>query len=255
MSGNGFALIIGGANGIGAACCEVMQARGWSILIADKDSDAGAETAARTGGKAYALDVADVAAIEALAEEIDRDAGAVGALVVSSAIFQVNAPIEQTSPDLFDQLMAVNVRGTYHANRIFGARMAARGGGAVVNLASVTGHGSTPLNVYGPGKAAIINMTKSFAGEFGARGVRVNSVSPGVTLVPRIRARKQSGDRYPPDLDDKMALRRCVEPNEVAEAVEFLASARASGITGVDLVVDCGWMTGALWSAYLGGLR
>ena len=67
-------------------------------------------------------------------------------------------------------------------------------------------------------------------------------------------ARKKAGDRYPPDLDDRMALGRCVEPIEVAEAVEFLASDRASAITGVDLVVDCGWMTGSLWEAY-GGVR
>jgi NAD(P)-dependent dehydrogenase (short-subunit alcohol dehydrogenase family) len=156
---------------------------------------------------------------------------------------------------MFERLMAVNVKGTYDANRIFGMKMADQAGGSIVNLASVTGHGSTPLSIYGPGKAAIINLTKSLAGEWGGRNVRVNSVSPGVTLVPRIRARKAEGDRYPADLDDRMALRRCVEPNEVAEAVEFLASDRASGITGTDLVVDCGWMTGALWGAYAGGLR
>ncbi len=73
--------------------------------------------------------------------------------------------------------------------------------------------------------------------------VRVNSVSPGVTLVPRMVERKRSGDRYPPDLDEQMALGRCVEPREVGEVVEFLCSDRASGVTGIDMVVDCGWMT------------
>lgn len=248
-------VIMGGANGIGAACCEVMSRHGWSIVIADLDHAAGRETAAKVGGHAFELDISDAAMIEDMADRIDRDIGPVSSLVVSSGIFQANMPIEQTPSDLFERLMAVNVRGTYDANRIFGMRMAHQAGGSIVNLASVTGHGSTPLNIYGPGKAAIISLTKSLAGEWGGRKVRVNSVSPGITLVPRIRARKAEGDRYPADLDDQMALRRCVEPNEVAEAVEFLASDRASGITGTDLVVDCGWMTGALWGAYAGGLR
>ncbi len=255
MSENGLALVIGGANGIGAACAEVRKARGWSLLIADKDKKAGADTAARLGARFFALDVTDIAAMDALAGQIDRDIGPLAGLVVSQGIFQRNIPIEETPPELFDSITAVNLRGTYHSNRIFGMGMARRGGGAIVNMASATGHASTPNNIYGPGKAAIINMTKSFAGEFGGRGVRVNSVSPGIVLVPRIRQYKSEGHRYPPNLDDQMALRRCVEPSEVAETVEFLASRRASGITGTDIIVDCGWAAGALWSAYLGGLR
>lgn len=250
MAESRVAVVIGGANGIGAACCAVMADHGWRLIVADKDSAGAEATAALVGGTAYAIDVVDGDAIEALAREI----GAPDALIVSSGIFQANQPVEETPPGLFESIMAVNVGGAYRCNRAFGEQMAARGRGAIVNIASVTAHGSTPLNIYGSGKAAMIAMSKSFAGEWGGRGVRVNSVSPGVTLVPRIVERKRTGNRYPPNLDDQMALRRCVEPREVAEAVEFLASARASAITGQDLVVDCGWMTGALWAAY-GGLR
>jgi NAD(P)-dependent dehydrogenase (short-subunit alcohol dehydrogenase family) len=255
MAENGLALVIGGANGIGAACCEVMKREGWSILVADKDIAAGKETAARFGGQAFALDVSDKAAIEALEQQIDRDVGPVEALVVSSGIFQVNQPIEKTPPGLFDAIMAVNVGGTYHSNRVFGIAMAKRGRGVIVNLASITGLIGTPSNIYGPGKAAIINMTKDLAGEFGGRGVRVNSVSPGITMVPRIKERIEQGSRYPDNLKDQMALRRLVEPLEVGEVVEFLASKRASAITGTDVLVDCGWMAGAMWQGYLGGLR
>jgi NAD(P)-dependent dehydrogenase (short-subunit alcohol dehydrogenase family) len=254
MGDRKIAVVIGGANGIGAACCEVMAAHDWRPMVVDLDIAAAEATAERAGGQAFALDVRDEAAIRDLAARIERDVGVPEALVVSSGIFQGNVPVEDTPADTFATLTAVNLGGTYHANRAFGERMAANGRGSIVNLASVTGHGSTPLNVYGPGKAAIIMMSKSFAGEWGGRGVRVNSVSPGVTLVPRIIERKRAGNRYPPNLDDQMALRRCVEPKEVAEAVEFLASARASAITGVDLVVDCGWLVGGLWGAY-GGMR
>jgi NAD(P)-dependent dehydrogenase (short-subunit alcohol dehydrogenase family) len=255
MAGNGLALIIGGANGIGAACCEAMKREGWSILVADKDIEAGRKTAARLGGQAFAFDISDVAAIEALEQQIDRDVGPLEALVVSSGVFQANQPIEQTPPDLFDTIMAVNVRGAYHANRIFGIAMARRGRGVIVNVASITGLGGTPSNIYGPGKAALINLTKSLAAEFGGRGVRVNSVSPGITLVPRIKERIEQGSRYADNLLDQMALRRLVEPSEVGEVVEFLASRRASAITGTDVLVDCGWMAGSLWQAYVGGMR
>ena len=155
------ALVIGGGNGIGAACCEVFKARGWSVAIGDKDIAAAQILAQRLDGKAYALDVSNTSAIEALCEQV----GPLDVLVVSSGIFQANQPIEDTDPALFDALMQVNVRGTWQANRVFGMAMAKRGKGAIVNLASVTGHGSTPNNIYGPGKAAIINMTKNFAGE------------------------------------------------------------------------------------------
>jgi len=255
MSELGLALVIGGGNGIGAAICEVMAAHGWSLVVADKDETGATDVADRIGGRAFPLDVTDVAAIEALAERIDREVGPLAALVVSSGIFQPNVPIEETPADLFDAITAVNLRGTYHANRIFGAGMARRGGGAIVNLASATAHFSTPNSIYGATKAAIVNMTRCLAGEWGGRGVRVNSVSPGIVLVPRVRALKARGDRYPDDLERQMALRRCVEPGEVAEAVEFLLSPRASAITGIDLLVDCGWTAGALWKAYKGGLR
>lgn len=254
MNDRAIALIIGGANGIGAACCEVMKARGWSVVIADRDLSAARLLADRLEASACEVDVSDTRSIEALSDRIERDISGVSALIVSSGVFQANVPIEALPAEEFDRIMAVNLRGTYHVNRIIGSAMAARGRGSIVNVSSVTAHGSTPLNIYGPTKAAIINLSKSLAGEWGKRGVRVNSVSPGVTLVPRIVERKQSGDRYPADLDDQMALGRCVEPREVAEVVEFLSSDRASAVTGIDVVVDCGWMTGSLWAAY-GGLR
>ncbi|MEJ0023635.1 MAG: SDR family NAD(P)-dependent oxidoreductase [Alphaproteobacteria bacterium] len=83
MAEKGLALVIGGANGIGSACCEVMKREGWSILVADKDIESGKQSAARLGGQAFALDVSDKAAIEALEQQIDREIGPLEALVVS----------------------------------------------------------------------------------------------------------------------------------------------------------------------------
>jgi NAD(P)-dependent dehydrogenase (short-subunit alcohol dehydrogenase family) len=133
--------------------------------------------------------------------------------------------------------------------------MAAHGGGSIVNLGSTTGTMATPLSIYGPSKSAVIGMTRTFAGEWGRSGVRVNSVSPGITLVPRVLARMQSeSGRYGADPAEGTALGRLVEPAEVAETIAFLASDRASAITGIDLIVDCGWGVSAGWSMY-GGVR
>src|SRR5690606_27705079 len=138
-------------NGIGAACCEVMRGHGWNLAVADIDKAAADRTAEAVEGKGYDLDVRSIASIRELAERVESELGPVASLVVSSAIFQGNVPIEDADEDLFDRVMEVNLRGTYHVNRIFGMRMAERGQGSIVNLASVTGYGSTPLHIYGPG--------------------------------------------------------------------------------------------------------
>jgi NAD(P)-dependent dehydrogenase (short-subunit alcohol dehydrogenase family) len=250
----GIGVVFGGGNGIGAACCRVMRERGWQVVVADFDEDGAQAVAREVDGLALRVDVRDRAAIERASSDVEAKLGHLTGLVVSSGTFQDNQPVQDTPADALERILSVNFAGTHHVNRVFGLRMAARGRGSIVNLASVTGQASTPLNIYGPTKAAIINMTRSFAGEWGRSGVRVNSVSPGVTLVPRVVERRRTGARYGANLDEQMALGRCVEPNEVAEAVEFLLSARASAITGTDLVVDCGWLVGSLWNTY-GGVR
>ena len=96
-----------------------------------------------------------------------------------------------------------------------------------------------PAEAYATSKAGVVQLSKNLAGEWGRSGIRVNAVSPGSTLVPRVEARLESG-RYAGDPGEFTALGRMVRPREVAEAIEFLASERASAITGVNLVVDAG---------------
>jgi NAD(P)-dependent dehydrogenase (short-subunit alcohol dehydrogenase family) len=131
--------------------------------------------------------------------------------------------------------------------------MGANGGGSIVNIASIAAIASMPVHAYGTSKAAVVALTRNLAGEWGRAGVRVNVVSPGSTLVPRVEARIQSG-RYAADPGEFTALGRMVRPNEVAEAIEFLASDRASAITGVNLVVDAGWDVASTWAQF-GGVR
>jgi NAD(P)-dependent dehydrogenase (short-subunit alcohol dehydrogenase family) len=252
--GPGVAVVLGGGNGIGEAICKVMAAHGWRVAVADLDGARAEAVAEQVGGQPFTVDVTDGTALEAVANGVEARLGAPTALVVSSGVFQTNMPVEDDTLEAWRRLLDVNLEGCFLSNRIFGGRMAKLGRGSIVNIASVTGMLPTPLNAYGPAKAAMINMTQSLAGEWGRSGVRVNAVSPGVTLVPRIIARRKAGARYAGDPADITALGRCVEPYEVAEAVAFLSSDRASAITGVNLPVDCGWLVGAGWAMY-GGAR
>ena len=252
----GLAVVIGGGNGIGAATVRVMAARGWRVVAADLDGAAAARIAAEvTDGVGVGLDVTDPAGMEETAARIEADLGPVAALVVSSGAFHDSLPPHRLSDDDWSRVLRVNLDGTWHADRVFGGRMAARGAGSIVNIASVTGLFSSPLLAYGTSKTAIIGLTRNLAGEWGRSGVRVNSVSPGVTLVDRILKHRAAGTRYyGSDFGTHAAMGRSVEPSEVAETVEFLASDRASAITGIDVPVDCGWSTTAGWEMF-GGAR
>ena len=250
VSPSKLAVVFGGGNGIGAACCHVMHERGWRVAVVDVDEKAASVVANEVGGKGYGVDISSLASVEALAAAIETEQGPVHCLVVSAGAFQDRFAPADMPMDLWRKVIAVNLEGTYNANRVFGTRMAQRGAGNIVNIGSTSAYGSTPLHAYGPSKAAVLMLTKNLAVQWGRSGVRVNSVSPGATLVPRVLARPPG--RYATDIDTKMALGRRIQPNEIAEGVEFLASARASAITGIDLLIDAGMIAAAPWGIYGG---
>src|SRR6201986_3325192 len=154
----------------------------------------------------------------------------------------------------WDDIVRVDQRGTYLSCLYFGERMVARGRGAIVNIASVAGMMSTPLHSYTPAKAAVIWMTATLAAEWGRSQVRVNAISPGVTMTPALDAALKRGDRSLDDLIKVAPLGRVIETSEIANAVAFLLSSEAAAITGVNLPVDCGWLVSDGWPFY-GGLR
>lgn len=248
----GFAVIVGGGNGIGEASARLMAARGWRIAVADKDGAAARRVADILGGDAIEMDVGCESSVAAAAEWIEAIAP-VAALVVAAAVFQDVLPPAELPMSTWDDTVRINLTGTYLANRAFGSRMALRGRGSIVNIASIAALGSFPVHAYAAAKRGVVSLTEGLAGEWGRSGVRVNAVSPGSTLVPRVAERIASG-RYAAHPGSFTALGRAVTPNEVAEAIEFLASARASAITGVNLVVDAGWEAASTWAQY-GGVR
>ena len=251
------AVVTGGASGIGAACAVRLAQRGARVAVVDID-EAGAGRVAGAlrgdGHAAMALDVRDAAAVEALAARVERDAGPADILVTSAGVIQVPLPPEELSLDDWDIVVAVDQRGVYLSCLAFGRRMAARGRGAIVNIASIAGMRSMPLHSYAPAKAAVISMTECLAAEWGRSQVRVNAVAPGYTRTPALQAAIDSGRRDPSALEQNSALGRMVEPDEIADAVAFLASDDARAITGITLPVDAGWLVATSWHSY-GGLR
>jgi NAD(P)-dependent dehydrogenase (short-subunit alcohol dehydrogenase family) len=250
---SGVAVVTGGASGIGAACCRELAARGARLALLDRDARVH-QVAGEVGGQGWVVDVADQAAMERCADTIEAGLGPAEVLVNSAGVIQVPLPPPRLSMESWDEVVRVDQRGTYLAARVFGARMAERGRGSIVNIASIAGMRSMPLHAYAPAKAAVIAMTECLAAEWGPSGVRVNAVSPGYTRTPALQDAIDKGERDVSTLAGNAALGRLVEPEEIARAVAFLAGPEAAAITGINLPVDCGWLVAGSWHTY-GGLR
>ena len=249
------AVITGGASGIGRSCAEVLAAQGATVVIADLDLANATTLATGIAGRAYAIDVAQAHELEALAERIEHEVGAVDMLVNAAGIIQGAALAPEELPlEVYDRVFGVNLRGTYAACAAFGRRMAARRSGAILNIASIAGMRSTPLHAYGPLKAAIIQLTENLATEWGRSGVRVNCLSPGPVLTPALQDAIDKGQRNRDRMQSSAASGRIVMPREVALAAAFLLSDEACAITGVNLPVDHGWLLASSWSSF-GGVR
>lgn len=247
------AVVTGGASGIGEACARDMAARGARLVIADINEALAQQVAASLKGAIHArLDVTSVEETEALAERVERELGPVDILVASAGVLQPPSPPEELPMAIWDRVVAVDQRGVYVSNVAFGRRMARRGQGVIVNIASVTSFRSTPLHAYGPAKAAVASITAGLAAEWGRSGVRVNGIAPGYVATPALQAAIDDGKRDPAALIGNSAFGRLVAVEEIAKACSFLVSDEASGITGVTLPVDAGWLAATSWNTYGG---
>jgi len=249
------AVVTGGASGIGEACAERFAAGGWRIVVGDINAERGEAVAARLRSSGadirfLPVDVSSEAAVADFAATVYAVLGRVDALVNSGGVLQNAVRVTELDISEFDRLWAVNVRGTMLVDQAFGRRMTAAGQGSIVNMCSLTTFRASPQPAYAPGKAALKSMTETMAAEFGPSGVRVNAVAPGYTLTPAMQERIDSGARDPKAVLDKTALRRFVEPREVAEVVFFLCSDAASAITGATIPIDCGWLAYSAYAAY-----
>lgn len=252
--GGSIAVVTGGASGIGVACARTFAAHGARVVVADRNLAGAQALADEIHAAAVAMDVGDDAAVETAAAEIEERIGPVSVLVNSAGVLQRTLPPDQLTLKEWDFVARIDLRGTYVCCAAFGKRMAARGRGAIVNIASVAGMRSGPLHSYGPAKAGVIHLTECLAAEWGHKGVRVNTVSPGFTQTPALDRGVETRTLDRDAMSRASALGRLVRAEEIAAAVAFLASDLASAITGVNLPVDAGYLVATPWASY-GGLR
>lgn len=255
MSEERVAIVTGGASGIGEAALRRFAAAGWRVVSGDRDAARGEAVVAelRQAGAAAAflpLDVAEEASVEAFVAAAYGLHGRADALVNGAGVLQNAVRVTDMDIAEFDRITTINVRGTLLVSRAVGARMCAAGRGAIITLCSLTTFRPSAQPAYAFGKAGLKMLTEVMAAEFGPSGVRVNAVAPGYTLTPAMRARIESGQRDPQAVIEKSALRRFVEPSDVAEAILFLCSDQAAAITGATLPVDCGWLATSAYAAY-----
>ena len=248
------ALVTGGASGIGLACAHLLRDRGADVAIVDADADACSAMAQDGWLSVTVLDVRDHAGVADLRQRLERSGHAVCGLVNCAGIVQPPDRPEDFSRAAFDEVLTVNLTGTYTMCKEFGAAMAARRSGGIVNIASVAGMRSMPLHAYTPAKAGVISLTECLAAEWGRAGVRVNSVSPGYTMTAALRGQIDAGLRDSDKLAGNSALGCLIEPEAIAEGVAFLLSERAAMITGINLPIDAGWLLAGSWSTF-GGVR
>jgi len=252
MTEQDLVVVTGGASGIGHAIARRFTQAGHPVLVADINADAAATVAAELGTQALArtVDVADDDGVAGFVAEVEADAGPIAVLVNSAGLLQNQTTVADGDMAEHDRIWSVNYRGTYLMCRAVGPRMAARGGGAILNIASINSYTPLPLPAYNPTKVAVDGLTRLLAAEWGAQGVRVNAVAPGFTRTPALQARIDSGHRNEAGMAALSTLGRLVTPAEVAEAAYFLCSPAASAITGVDLPIDCGYMAAISYNSY-----
>jgi len=231
------ALITGGTSGIGRATAHALAREGARVLISGRSEARGAEVIAAikaAGGAAEFVradleSVNDVRALAARAAEVDI-------LVNNAGVFPGGATHE-LSEAKFDETFAVNVKAPFLLTAAIAPKMAARGGGAIINVTTMAAEFGIPgLSAYGASKAAVALLTKAWAAEYGPKGVRVNSVSPGPTSTPGTDA---MGEGFAA-IVSTIPLGRAADAEEIAEAIVFLASGKASYVNGATLNVDGG---------------
>ena len=241
------ALVTGGARGIGRAIVETLAARGDHVTIADIDLDGAQRTAEEMSSRglevrALALDVTDVAQIGDVLEEADRVVPL--ATVVCNAGLGFAGTFVDTREDEYERVMAVNVKGVFFVVQAALRRMLPRGRGSIVTVSSTSGFtaSSQPMAVYDTSKAAVRILTASAAREAAEAGVRVNAVAPGTVGTDLVRQvlTEEAVTRL---TRERIPLGRLAEPEEIAQAVQFLSSDAATYITGHTLVVDGGWLS------------
>lgn len=237
------AVVTGAGSGIGAAIARLFAAEGAKVVIGDL-ADSGAALADELAGAGFAaafqhVDVTDEASVAALMQVAVAHFGRLDILVANAGIPERKSPIHELDLDDWKRVIDVDLTGVALCNKYAARAMLATGGGAIVNMASILAHvGQENSNAYSAAKAAVVNLTRSVALTYARRGIRANCVSPGYVDTPLLA-------RLPEAIRQAMLVRQPIgrlgRPDEIAEVVAFLASDKASIITGACINADGGY--------------
>ncbi len=243
MTGNtATALITGGTSGIGRATANKLAELGIHVLVVGRNAERGKKTvdeirAAGGKGDFISADLQDAASARMVAKKaIELGDGHVDILINNAGIYPFG-PTHEMTEEQFDRVFSINVKVPYFLVAELAPLMAKRGKGAIVNLSTMAAdYGAPGMSLYGSSKAAINLLTKTWAAEYGPRGVRVNAVSPGPTVTEGTEAMGEGLEQ----LAAQGPAGRPATAGEIAEAIVFLATERASFVYGAKLAVDGG---------------
>ncbi|MFC5522147.1 SDR family oxidoreductase [Polaromonas jejuensis] len=246
------AIVTGAADGIGWACAQRLAADGYRVALLDLRAEAAQARAAELGAGhlGLACNVTEPAGVEAALAAVVAQWGRIDVLVNNAGIGDQTGATVQQNVEAFDRVLAVHLRGTFLMSQAVARVMlqtdavAGRGRGAIVNLGSIASVTGLPSrNAYSAAKAGVLGMTRAMASEWARAGIRVNAVAPGYVRTALVAELERKGAVDGKGIAHRTPMGRMAEPAEIAEAIAFLASARASYITGAVLPVDGGWTT------------
>ncbi|NJC68400.1 SDR family oxidoreductase [Planosporangium thailandense] len=244
------AAITGAAQGIGRRTAQLLAAEGFALALLDRNPIAGFDALCCTG------DVSDESSVSAFARAVQARYGRIDVLVNNAGISCIG-PTEETPAPLWRQVLEVNLTGPFLLSQVFGRQMLAQGSGSIVNIASVAGlRGIADRAAYNASKHGLIGLTRTLAAEWGGRGVRVNAVCPGWVKTEMDEADQAAGGYADTDITEHTPAGRFASPEDIAQAVAFLADpARSAYVNGVALSVDGGWAADGSWPALRLGAR
>jgi len=247
MTDKRVAVVTGAAQGIGRRTAEVLASRGYALVLFDRQP---ARAAYATDVLEIRGDVSQEADVERAAREVEDHYGRANVLVNNAGISFIR-PAEETGPAEWRRVLEVNLTGPFLLCRAFGRSMLRRGEGAIVNVASIAGLAGIGDRVaYNASKHGLIGLTRTLAAEWGGRGVRVNAVCPGWVKTEMDSADQAGGSYSDADIENRVPMGRFARPDDIAQAIAFLADPSVSGfVNGETLRVDGGWLSDGSWES------
>ena len=239
-------LVTGGGMGIGRAICLAYAREGAKVVVVDFNPESGAETVQlirESGGDALFVqaDVSDEAQVKAMVETAVAHYGRLDIACNSAAVSRGSGPIHLFEKNVFDDTLNMCLSNTWLCQKYELSAMLEQGAGSIVNISSNASlRGQVYNTAYAAAKAGVNILTQSSAAEYGSKGIRINAVSPGVVRTPGVEKYFAEQPKIAEGLKRAAVMNRLGEPEEIAEAVVFLCSDRASFITGQILSVDGG---------------